>query len=252
MIPLVGLIFSELKLYTLKGRQIIVGNGITARFWEDHWISSKPLSNLFPILYGICHDKEISLFSASNAQWNLSFRRWFNQDLQRQWDTILSWVHNLHLNDKDDMVVWAPNKTGMFIVKSVYNWLVRDSPIYSFAHIWKAKIPLKIKKFICLLEKNALLTKGNMIKRKWSGDGTCCFCTQREMAQHLFFLCPISKVVWGVVATCIGANSIPNSIHQFHMWISIHLAYGKLFYVIDLAVICCAIWKARNKACFER
>jgi len=45
--------------------------------------------------------------------------------------------------------------------------------------IWKAKLPLKIKIFIRLPLQNAILTKDNLIKRKWKGDSGA-FCTEKE------------------------------------------------------------------------
>jgi len=36
--------------------------------------------------------------------------------------------------------------------------------------IWKSKIPAKIKKILWLMMNNAILTKDNLLKRKWSGD----------------------------------------------------------------------------------
>jgi hypothetical protein len=54
-----------------------------------------------------------------------------------------------------------------FSTKSVYDHLTIVDCGSSFSHIWKAKIPLKIKIFTWLLENNAILTKDNMIRRKW-------------------------------------------------------------------------------------
>jgi hypothetical protein len=36
--------------------------------------------------------------------------------------------------------------------------------------------------------------------------------------QHLFFLCPIAKVVWGCIAIQIGADCIPSSALQYYKW----------------------------------
>ena len=44
-------------------------------------------------------------------------------------------------------------------------------------HIWKAKIPQKIKIFMWLVHNKSILTRDNMVKRKWQGDPTCIFCS---------------------------------------------------------------------------
>jgi hypothetical protein len=40
-----------------------------------------------------------------------------------------------------------------------------DDSTLPYKHIWKAKIPPKIKVSVCLTENKAMLTKDNMIKR---------------------------------------------------------------------------------------
>jgi hypothetical protein len=59
---------------------------------------------------------------------------------------------------------------------------------------------------------NTILTKDNIIKRKWQGDPTCYFCLMDESASHLLFYCNIAKTVWATFATCIGADDIPSSL----------------------------------------
>jgi hypothetical protein len=66
-----------------------------------------------------------------------------------------------------------------------------------------------------------------------------------------FFLCPITKAVWGCVGTCIGADCIPNSVDQYYIWMKTFLPHGDNFYVAGLAAITWAIWKTRNKIYFE-
>lgn len=60
------------------------------------------------------------------------------------------------------------------------------------------------------------------------------------------------KVVWGVFATCFGANSRPRMYEHFWSGISQVLPGGQDFYMFGLAVVCWATWKARNNACFGK
>jgi len=69
----------------------------------------------------------------------------------------------------------------------MYNALTRsDAGIYHKI-LWKGKIPTKIKIFMWLLMNDAILTKDNLLKRKWQGDPTCYFCDEPESISHLFF-----------------------------------------------------------------
>jgi hypothetical protein len=136
----------------------------------------------------------------------------------------------------------------------VYDHLTKDVTGKNFQHmhIWKAKTPYKIKIISWLMENNAVLTKDNIIKRKWKGNPTCLFCDQAESLEHLFFQCTIAKCVWGMVGACLGATNVPNSIEQYKEWIRKLLPKGKDVHQFGLSGICWATWKCRNKAVFEK
>jgi hypothetical protein len=78
-----------------------------------------------------------------------------------------------------------------------------------------------------LMENNVILTKDNMIKRKWTGDPTCLFCNQVETLEHLFFHYIVAKCVWGIVGICLGSGNIPGDINQYKRWIKESLPGGK-------------------------
>jgi hypothetical protein len=46
---------------------------------------------------------------------------------------------------------------------------------------------------------DAILTKDNLRKRKWQGNPDCAFCDEEETIAHLFFQCPVAKVIWSVI-----------------------------------------------------
>jgi hypothetical protein len=41
---------------------------------------------------------------------------------------------------------------------------------------------------------NAILTKENLVKRKWQGDKRCSFCNKDENMIHLFFNCYLARL----------------------------------------------------------
>ena len=159
-------------------------------------------------------------------------------------------IYHQPFADGKDIPLWQWNRSKTFTTKSVYDYLTRDCIRNPFCHIWKARIPYKIKIFLWLLENNAILTKDNLIKRHWVGSPTCYFCQANETVQHLFFQCPIAKVIWGTVGLCFGANDIPRNIQQYKTWIAKWLPGGESIYTCGCAAICWAIWKCRNKTCF--
>jgi hypothetical protein len=78
------------------------------------------------------------------------------------------------------------------------------------------------------------------------------FCEQLEIANHLFFQCSTTKVVWGVVAICFNSNTIPIDIHHYKQCIHNVFPQGKPFHHFGFAAICWAMWKCRNRAVFDK
>ena len=117
--------------------------------------------------------------------------------------------------------------------------------------IWKAKIPLKIKIWMWLISKNAILTKDNLIKRNWRGDKYCAFCSQEESIQHLMFDCPMASYVCSLTAHVFGISCRPTTFEQFWEWVSRFIPTGRKFHMVGLVAICWALWRARNNICFE-
>jgi hypothetical protein len=54
------------------------------------------------------------------------------------------------------------------------------------------------------------------------------------------------------VALCLNTNHIPSNCNSYWEWAKIHSWGGTLEHAFSMAAICWAIWKARNKTCFEQ
>jgi hypothetical protein len=151
----------------------------------------------------------------------------------------------------EDVITWKFGPKGRFTVKSVYDALLVNESGICHKKMWKSKIPSKIKIFLWLVMNNAILTKDNMIRRKWKGDPACYFCPHDESVNHLFFQCNVAKAVWAIIAKCIGADNIPRSFSQSWTWADRWLPSGKKFHAIGIVGVYWAIWKTCNKVCFE-
>lgn len=113
------------------------------------------------------------------------------------------------------MIKWRWERRGTFSVKTLYESLSSGSYGRPLRRIWKGKIPPKIKIFMWLLENGVILTKDNMIRRNWSGNPTCFFCENDESIDHLFFACPVARVVCGCVAVCLESSYIPGCLEHY-------------------------------------
>jgi hypothetical protein len=73
------------------------------------------------------------------------------------------------MGDYLDKPNWNFTKSGIFYVKFLYNKLsaVGVGVERIFKHLWKAKLPLKINIWLCLIWHNVITTNDNMKKQKW-------------------------------------------------------------------------------------
>ena len=77
----------------------------------------------------------------------------------------------------------------------MYLDLIGSGPIRKSVHIWKIEVPLRIKIFMWFVHKEVILTKDNLVKRRWVGSSRCCFCDHDETIRHLFLDCPLTKIL---------------------------------------------------------
>jgi hypothetical protein len=87
------------------------------------------------------------------------------------------------------------------------------------SYLWKIKVPFKIKVFLWLLHREAILTKDNLAKRNWNENIMCYFCDSYETIQHLFFECVLAKFIWRVIQITFGLTISWNMKHVFGDWI---------------------------------
>jgi hypothetical protein len=196
----------EVKDLVLRRGRFKVQDGTQARFWEDKWLGKDPLMTVYPNLYRIVRRKNMSVAQVlSTTPLNVSFRRSLVGENWEDWHVLVGKVMAVTLTEHKDCFLWTANKK--FSVKNLYNDIILSAGTWANCWTWKAKIPLKIKIFLWFLKNGVVLTKDNLVKRRWKGCTRCCFCTEQETIQHLFFDCPMAKLVWGCVAFAFGLAS---------------------------------------------
>ena len=126
---------------------------------------------------------------------------------------------NLVLSDANDSFNWTLTQNSAFTVKSMYNNLMLTNRLPCESVVWKLKIPLKIKIFLWYLQKGVILTKDNLLKRNWKGGSKCCFCSEDETIQHLFFDCHVAKFVWSAVFFAFGVKALASVSNMLGSWL---------------------------------
>jgi hypothetical protein len=177
----------QVKRLVLERGRFKIQNGTQTRFWEDLWIGTEPLMTKYPSLYNLVRKKNASVAQVlSTTPLNVSFRRALVGDNWAKWLQLVGSILNVCLGEWTDTFIWTKSKS--FSAKAIYNDLVVRNASRLNLITWKAKIPLKIKIFLWYLWKGVILTKDNLAKRQWKGCTCCCFCSEQETIQHLFFI----------------------------------------------------------------
>ena len=85
--------------------------------------------------------------------------------MRHRWEAWLHLVRRLmdvQLSQQTYQLRWKLAKNGEFSVKSMYLDIISVMPCSK--HVWKVKVPLKIKVFMWFVHKQVNLTKDNLAK----------------------------------------------------------------------------------------
>jgi len=127
---------------------MIVKNGNKTLAWKDSWLYNEPLCILFPDLFKLCEQQNISVCQLIRGTINVTFCRWLTKELNLMWNKIIADAATVVLDSGHDIVSWKLENSGRFSVKSTYNALTYSDIGLTFKHIWKGKIPPKLKVFL--------------------------------------------------------------------------------------------------------
>jgi hypothetical protein len=76
MIPHSGRGLMKVKEEFFKRGSFVVNDGMSARFWEDTWLSNKHLADQYPSLYSIVRNKNVTISTTlATTPLNIGFRR---------------------------------------------------------------------------------------------------------------------------------------------------------------------------------
>ena len=110
------------------------------------------------------------------------------------------------------------------------------------------EIPQKLKCIWWLALEDKILTKHNLLKRRWQGPSFCPLCRQSdEIGFHLFLDCNLCLQVWRVVKECLGISTdwgAENLENSFSNWFQNDVSYNILLPIF----ISWSIWLTRNQA----
>jgi hypothetical protein len=241
----------QVKKLVLERGRFKIQNGTQTRFREDLWIGREPLMTKYPSLYNIVRKKNASVAQVlSTTPLNISFRRALMGDNWTKWLDLVGSILGVRLGEQTNSFIWTKSKS--FSVKARYNDLEVGNSSRLNLVTWKAKIPLKIKIFLWYLWKGVILTKDNLAKRQWKGCTRCCFCSEHETIQHLFFNCPMARLMWSVISVTFGITKPANTANLFGPWLRSFSHKQRDLVIVGVAAFCWVLWLSRNDVIFQK
>lgn len=170
-----------------------------------------------------------------------------------EWDELLRCLGQVTKSTQPDTVRWMLETSGNYTTRSLYKHLLNPGVAHTaMTEIWQAKIPLKVKIFIWLLNKDRIQAAEQLKKKKWKGPANCKMCNQIETPSHIMFDCAVANYLWCQICDVLGWRSKPKSISDVNtmaFW-NDRRKEQKLVALI-IAAACWAIWLARNNYVFR-
>jgi hypothetical protein len=183
-------------------------------------VNNVPLAVQFPRLYELSFQKGFTVKRLKQQGWDMiQFRRTLLGDALQQRDTLKEMVDGIQLTEGKDRVKWKIGTFGPFRVKDLYLQM-RGEESFPQKFLWKTKIPMKVRIFLWLMIKCSVLTKDNLLRRGWTGDPYCHFCSKNEIIDHLLFFCALAKLIWQVIMCAFQlVRPLENTSDLFGNWI---------------------------------
>jgi hypothetical protein len=169
-----------------------LGNGRNTRFWQDIWIDSRPIREVFPRLHSMSNQLDCTVHSMGRWvddcwYWELSWRRQFfvwEENLVHQLMRMLSRVN---LDSTEDSWVSTIGDDGNYTVKAGYTFLSLNflptanltvDECRSMKHIWESLAPQKVIVFAWQLLHQRLPARVNLLKRRAFAQNSAVHCVR--------------------------------------------------------------------------
>ncbi|XP_051221392.1 uncharacterized protein [Lolium perenne] len=217
----------KVKWHFKLGAKHRVRNGRRTYFWTDWVLDGVP------------------------GEWRLRFRRQFGLAETVEWDNLCREVQGLPLSTDDDEVSWALEPSGIYSTSSVYARLAQGAATASFKDVWRTRVPPKIKVFLWQLIRGRLPSGEQLLKRHGPSNGMCALCGAWEDCNHIFFTCPLARLMWAGVRELLSCDWNPAGAGDF-----IALSQGlsnplRRLAWFTFAAQCWTLWNIRNKLAIE-
>lgn len=243
-----------------------VGRGNNTLFWQDLWVGDKTLKTLFPRPYSITTNpsatiESLGIWDGHEWHWLFAWRRSLRpRDIEEK-NSLLSLLSNVTLDlSSDDSLVWTPQKSGIFSVKSATFEIAKCSVLSHhdiIKGIWRGLVPHRVEIFAWLAILGKINTRSKLVSiGVISADLALCGLCQNhtESSDHLLLHCPFSWTLWSWWLELWNlAWVFPSSLKDaFNQWrITSGSTFFKKIWYASFFIIIWTLWKERNARIFN-
>ena len=100
--------------------------------------------------------------------------------------------------------------------------------------------------------KKVILTKDNLVRRRWNGSKQCAFCESDETVNHLFIDCVFTRNIWRLIHFTYNISPPASIENMFSDWLTGLDKSTKARIRIGVCAFIWAIWNCRNDVVFNR
>ncbi|KAJ9553756.1 hypothetical protein OSB04_017801 [Centaurea solstitialis] len=242
----------------------IVKNGNNTLFWHDRWVGSIPLKSIFPDLFELESNKFCTIASRAmrNDNGSLSWVwSWSNvgeaSSFSSQVTALENLIQHVNLDDDEDTWRWEGDPSGSFSVNSFRSIIdLLSIPSNSNRRFWNKWLPPRVNCFIWRLFLNRIPTRSNLSSRGVTLSSTTCpLCHgEEEKEDHLFYACPMVKIVWNWFLEWVGiTEGVHTTLDQLihNILEAANSKKRKRFLEAAVGSLLWFVWKARNNVVFN-
>lgn len=191
--------------YPKNGRKIRVGEDSIMSLEDNYKLSDALLNELHGNnIYFLSQVQANHLDIADGVRWKTTSCLHLNAHFEAEWNTYIKALRvcGFSLLGRKDKLLWSWNTlNGTLSANLTYEAIIFElynvSKNWWYRHLWKWKLPLKVKLFCWLSLENRVLICDNYMKRGCQGPNICHMCcSDVEPIFHLMIKCPFSKAVW--------------------------------------------------------
>lgn len=229
---------SLVPLYRSLSR-VVIGDGRTTAFWEDHWLPCGPLRCAFPALASHTFT-EVSVWAVRTLGLDAVLVPRLSVATSRERLLLLPPIERggtgAGATDHRSLVLCAKPK-GQLTSSGVYSLLRLGGEVAeNAAFLWSSPAPSRVRFFSWLLTLKRIHTRDNLLKKHIVEpcNAGCPDCgSALETPDHLIFGCPFAQAFWSALHLSTTGATV-RALHHFDVSGAVGAASPHAF-----ALLCC-------------